>query len=133
MPTPDYGWTRTLQTRDFSEAMGQVTAALKAHGFGVLTEIDVQAKFRDKLGADFRQYRILGACNPALALEALQEEPTLGLLLPCNVIVYEDEAGAVHTAIARPDALVKLVASPALERLARRAGELLEAAVGELR
>ncbi len=132
MPTATFGWTKTLQTTDFDGALAEVKAALKAHGFGVLTEIDVQAKFQDKLGVSFGRYRILGACNPALAHEALQEEPLLGLLLPCNVIVYEDDAGAVQMAITRPDALVQMVPSPALARLADKAGELLQGALDDL-
>ena len=88
------GMTVHLDT-SYEQAVPQVTAALKAEGFGVLTEIDVQATFKKKLNADFRRYVILGACNPPLAHKALTASLDIGLLLPCNVIVYEEGAGTV--------------------------------------
>ena len=87
-------------TSGYDDALVRVTAALKAEGFGVLTEIDVQDTLKKKLGVDFRRYKILGACNPALAHQALSTEPTVGVLLPCNVVVYENDQGqAVVTAV----------------------------------
>ncbi len=84
----------------FDEAIAKVTAALKAEGFGVLTQVDVQATLKEKIGADFRRYRILGACNPKLAYRALSTELEVGVMMPCNVIVYEgDDGKAVVTAI----------------------------------
>lgn len=84
----------------YEEALTRVVEALKTEGFGVLTEIDIRSTLQAKLGVDFRRYKILGACNPPLAHRALQAELDVGIMLPCNVIVYEDDAGhAVVTAV----------------------------------
>lgn len=93
-----YGYRRELSF-PFREAVDRTYAALKQEGFGVLTEIDLKEKFKEKLGVDFRDYVILGACNPAIAHQSLQEEIDLGLLLPCNVVVYEKEGGSTVAAI----------------------------------
>jgi uncharacterized protein (DUF302 family) len=88
-----YGFSKTVDI-PYEEAVAKATVALQEQGFGVLCEIDIKAKLKEKLGVDFRRYTILGACNPPLAYKTLQEEINIGLLLPCNVIVYEaDEAG----------------------------------------
>jgi uncharacterized protein (DUF302 family) len=93
------GLKRTLQI-GYDEALLQVVEALKAEGFGVLTEIDIRDTLQKKLGVEFRRYKILGACNPPLAHRVLQAELDVGLMLPCNVVVYEDDTGhAVVTAI----------------------------------
>jgi len=96
--TLTYGYQRTLDV-PFPEALEKARAALKAEGFGVLCEIDIREKMREKLGVDFRNYVILGACNPPLAHQALEAELNIGLLLPCNVVVYEDQGKTVVAAI----------------------------------
>jgi uncharacterized protein (DUF302 family) len=110
----------------YEQAVAKVKDALKAEGFGVITEIDVQKSFKEKLGVDFPKYLIIGACNPTMAHRALRIEPEVGLLLPCNVIVYEKDGGVVISAIdptARlgeyDNAQLKSVAKEVSERLAR--------------
>jgi uncharacterized protein (DUF302 family) len=109
----------------YEQAMEKVTAALKAEGFGVLTEIDVKATMKKKLDADFRKYAILGACNPPLAHRALSSELEIGLLLPCNVIVYEEEGGSV-VSIVDPISMLGVVDSPELAPVADEAQARLE-------
>ena len=118
----------TLRARldlPYVQAIERVTTALKDQGFGILTQIDVQATLRQKLDAEFRKYVILGACNPPLAHQALTTELEIGLLLPCNVIVYEDNGGSV-VAIADPIAMLQLADNPSLERVANEARMRLE-------
>ena len=98
-----YGFKKTL-SGSVDEIEARVTEALKSEGFGVLTRIDIASTFKKKLDVDFLEYRILGACNPTLAHTALGEEPDIGLLLPCNVVVYESEdAGQVIVSIIDPE------------------------------
>ena len=92
----------------YETAVQRVTAALKEEGFGVLTEIDVRATMKEKLGADFRPYKILGACNPPLAHRALSNEPQIGLMLPCNVTVEAREDGGSRVAIVNPEAMMSV-------------------------
>ncbi len=93
-----YGYRREVRL-SFREAVDRIYATLKDEGFGVLTEIDLKEKFKEKLGVGFRNYVILGACNPPIAYQSLLEEIDLGLLLPCNVVVYEKDGGSVVAAI----------------------------------
>ena len=109
----------------YEEAIERVTALLKEQGFGVLTEIDVKATLKKKLDVDFRKYVILGACNPPLAHRALTNELELGLLLPCNVIVYEDNAGST-VSILDPISMLGVVQNPNLDAVAQEAGERLQ-------
>lgn len=111
----------------YENAIEQVTAALKEQGFGVLTSIDVKATLKNRLDVDFRKYTILGACNPPLAHRALTVEPAVGLLLPCNVVVYEDEAqGGAIVSLVDPLAMMGFVDNPALTPIANEARARLE-------
>jgi uncharacterized protein (DUF302 family) len=110
----------------FDEALSRVTAELAKEGFGVLTEIDVQATLKKKLGRDMPPYRILGACNPGFAHRALQAEPQIGALLPCNVVVREDAQGDVIVEIMDPQAVMQLVDKDEVVAIAREVRARLE-------
>ncbi len=122
MKDEQYGYSITMAGKGFDEALGLVTAALAQEGFGVITQIDVQDTMRKKLGVDFRPYRILGACNPPLAHEAIGADPLIGLLLPCNVVVQQ-VGDAVEVAIVKPVEMFSVVRRPGLERLASTVDE----------
>lgn len=113
----------------YAEALDRTTAALRDEGFGVLTTIDMQQTLKQKLDRDFRQYVILGACNPPLADRALQAELEIGLLLPCNVIVYEREPGTSTVAAMAPLPTIGMIGNPALESVAREADAKLRRAL----
>ena len=109
-----------------------VTEALKARGFGILTEIDVQATLKQKLGVEFRPYRILGACNPALAYEALQIEDKVGTMLPCNVVVQDLGGGRTEVAAIDPVASMQAIDNPRLKAAAERVRAKLKNVVASL-
>ena len=129
--TTNYGFGTTLPM-DFEHAIDVVTEALKQEGFGVLTDIDVQSTLKQKLDEDMPPYRILGACNPPLAHQALAAEPSIGLLLPCNVVVRQDDDGTVHVEFMDPQAVLDLVDSPAVHTLATEVRERLDRVLAAL-
>jgi uncharacterized protein (DUF302 family) len=120
-----YSFSITL-TKDLATVEQQLVDALKEEGFGILTEIDVQATLKKKLGIDQRPYKILGACNPSLAHQALEAEPDIGLLLPCNVVVREEANGAVTVAFMDPVAVLQLVDRDDVGKLAAEVRARLE-------
>jgi len=118
MPT-DYAFRARLDA-SYEEALHLTEAALKTEGFGILTSVDMQATLKAKLGAQFRKYSILGACNPPLAQRALTQDMEAGLVLPCTIVVYEDDHGS-SVSIADPMAVVELLGNPALRPIAQEA------------
>src|SRR5574340_422325 len=125
-----YGFGATLRA-PFEATLAYVKEALQNEGFGVLTEIDVQRTLREKLGAEMEPYRILGACNPPLAHRALSEEPDIGLLLPCNVVVRAEGEGS-RVEVADPQAMLGIVGNEELNAVADEAKRRLQRVVGSL-
>jgi uncharacterized protein (DUF302 family) len=123
---------RTRLSLPYEQAVERVVAALKSEGFGVLTEIDVKATLKKKLDVDFRRYVILGACNPPLAHQALCTDLDIGLLLPCNAIVYETDDGGSAVSIIDPISMLAMVDSPELAAVASEARLRLQRVVEEL-
>ncbi len=131
MQTKKYGlFVQTGKTYD--ETLAATKEALKGEGFGVLTEIDVKATMSQKLGVEFRHYDIIGACNPPLAHRALQTELDIGLLLPCNVVVYEDEAGGCTVAALDPETMMGFTGNEALAEVAGEAKARITRALASL-
>ena len=125
--TIEYGYVRETAL-GFEDAVTHLEAALKSEGCGVLCQIDMQAKFKEKLGVEFPQYLILGVCNPPVAYQALRQEINLGLLLPCNAVVYEDGA-RIHVGVLDVAKRLSATGNPAMEGMAREVDEKLRRAV----
>lgn len=130
MTTASYGFGTRLDL-PYEEAVPRVKEALKAEGFGVLTEIDVRMTMREKLGAEMEPYLILGACNPPLAHRALEQEPDIGLLLPCNVVVRADTTGS-RVDIADPQAMLGIVGNTTIKAVADEAKQRLQRVIAAL-
>ena len=126
-----YGFGKTVEN-DFSSTVARVREALQEQGFGILSEIDVQAKLKEKIGVDFRPYLILGACNPRLAHRALSVERDLGLLLPCNVIVYGEDDGRTAVMAMDPVNAMGVVGNPEVAPIAAEVRGLLERALAKI-
>jgi uncharacterized protein (DUF302 family) len=120
-----YGFSIQMSC-DFDEAINRVTEALKSEGFGVLTEIDVKATLKKKINVDRKPYTILGACNPELANQAINADPDIGLLLPCNVLVREEDDGKITVAFMDPAAVLGLVEQEGVRELAGQVRAKLE-------
>jgi len=127
-----YALVKELPEMDYDVAVERTTELLAEEGFGVLTEIDVQATLKKKLGLDFKRYVILGACNPELAHQALSGEPILGVLLPCNVVVMDREGGGVIVAAFKPTAGFSLVDNPDVSPIAEQVEEKMRKVLDRL-
>ena len=126
-----YGFGKTVNL-SFEDAVARVTQALQGEGFGVLTDIDIAATLKKKLNEDMPPYRILGACNPPLAHRAITAEPSIGLLLPCNVVVRQDGTGKVHVEFMDPNAVLQLVDKPEIADLAQDVRQRLDRVMASL-
>jgi uncharacterized protein (DUF302 family) len=126
-----FGIQKTLDI-DFDDALAKIPEALKAEGFGVLTEIDVQGTLKKKLDVDFRRYRILGACNPPFAHQALEHSLDVGMLLPCNVIVYETDDGRTRVSAVDPMQTMAAQGDPDMRPLAEAVQQKLQRVIDSL-
>jgi uncharacterized protein (DUF302 family) len=127
----DFYFSRNL-TGSYEETVSRVTEALKKEGFGILTTIDVRETLKKKLGVDFRNYKILGACNPPFAYEALQVQDKVGLLLPCNIIVQEHELGQIEVSAIDPLVAMQAANNPKLKAIAERVRSKLKRVIEAL-
>lgn len=127
-----YYFNKVVQSKNFDEVIEQTTAALKTEGFGVLTEIDIQKALKEKIGVDFKKYRILGACNPDFAHKALLAEDKVGVFLPCNVIVEEHENGDIEVSAVDPIASMSAVKNESLGGLAIEVQEKMKRVIEKL-
>lgn len=128
----NYYFNKVLTGLSFEEAIDRVTEELKKEGFGILTDIDVQQTLKNKLDIDFRHYRILGACNPPFAHKALLAEPKIGLMLPCNVVIEENEDGDVEISLINPLESMIAVDNDDLKQIAKEIRNKLEIVTGHL-
>ena len=127
-----YYFNKTLTNTSFEEAIHQVTEALKKEGFGILTEIDVQATLKKKIDVDFKKYKILGACNPHFAYKALTQEDKIGVFLPCNVVVEEHQTGMVEVSAVDPVSLMISIKNENLEFIASEVQKKLKSVIYQL-
>lgn len=128
----DYYFSTLLRNQTFEEAVSKTTEALNNAGFGILTEIDMKATLKKKLDVDFHNYKILGACNPPLAYQAIQAEDKIGTMLPCNVIVQEKEEGVIEVAAVNPTASMQAVKNDQLTKVAKTVTEKLKSVIQHL-
>lgn len=128
----NYYFNKKIAGIEFDQGIEMVTEELKKEGFGVLTEVDVKATFKKKLDIDFRKYKILGACNPPSAFKALKAEPAIGLMLPCNVIVQEEDDGVISISAINPLATMQAASNPNLLEVATLISSKLEKTIHSL-
>ena len=127
-----YYFNTTLKEKNFDKAIETVTAALKDEGFGVLTEIDVRETLKKKIDVDFKKYRILGACNPEFAHKALKSEDKIGVFLPCNVIVEENDNGEIEVSAVDPISSMQAAKNDSLEEIATEVQQKLKKIINSL-
>ena len=127
----EYAFTTVLNT-SYEDAISKITDALKEEGFGILTEIDVKATLKKKLGVDFRKYIILGACNPPYAHRTLQADLDVGLLLPCNVVVYETDDKKAYVSALNPVSALEVIKSEELRKIANEVSDKLKRVVDKV-
>lgn len=121
----DYYFSKIISL-DFEDAMNKATEALKSEGFGIISIIDIQGSLKEKLGVDFKRYKILGACNPGYAYKALQAEDKIGTMLPCNIVVIDRENGTTEVAAINPTASMMAISNPALLQMSSEVSEKLK-------
>lgn len=128
----NYYFNKTVQN-DFETSKAMVIDALKSEGFGIVSEIDMQAKLKEKLGVDFKKYLILGACNPSFAYKALLAEDKIGVMLPCNIVLIDNGNGSTEVAAIHPDVSMMAIENPALETFAHEITEKIKKVISMLK